>query len=170
MITAEIYAHVLPAVRLLMQDTTLSESDPPPSEVIIHGRLWPYVTHAVEEIRNPPSAPADPPKQDRRSKVWQYIVRFWVVTTSGTELVAETDIETMQGTGKLPGIIEQYATEMHPDDALFPSGLVASDIKEQRLPQLRNNLGRYSKASLRFEYDYDGAAYVCEVDVTKPGA
>jgi hypothetical protein len=164
--TAEVYAHVLPAVRLLAAEVAEGNSLDTGAtlEATVHARLWPYVTHAVQEIQNPSSAPAPAAqKQDGRSKVWQVVVHFWADGMT----VAATDPEKMQGTGKLPGIIEQYATEMHPDDTTFPSVLVASAIKEQRLPQLRNNLGRYEKAQLRFEYVIEGVNYACVVDVAK---
>lgn len=177
--TAEIYAHVLSAVRLLIQDLGSDGFTANSLEEHIHTRLWSYVTHAVQEVRPSASSAssAEAPKKDGRSKAWQCVVRFWIVATPGTlipagspgvELIAETDPEIIQGTGSLPEIVERYATEMHPDDALFPSALTTAAIKEKLL-QLRNNLGRYNKASLRMEYVVDGVSYLCQVDVAKPG-
>lgn len=165
MTPAEVYPHVLSAVRLIMQDKSFT-TETPDVEAQVHKALWSYVTHAVDEVLRPSAAVAGAPKQDRRSKAWQCVIRFCRTTPpSGLDLVAETDPETIQGTGALPQLIEQYAAEMHPDDALFPSELVAASIRE-RIPQMRNNLGRQGRATLGIEYEYDGCTYLCQVDVS----
>lgn len=162
---SEIYPHVLAAVRLVMQDNAYTAETPGICERT-HIALWPYVTHAVAEVLVPSAPAPDAPKPDRRSKSWRVVVRFWHAHADGVaELVAETDPETITGTGKLPELIKKYAEEMCPDDALFPSALVAASIRE-RIPQLRNNLGRQGSATLRIEYIYEGAEYLCEVSVS----
>lgn len=167
---AEIYPHVLAAVRLVMQDK--KDYTATPDAVLAHNALWPYVTHAVEEIANPSAPVPDAPKPDRRSKSWRVVVKFYTLRpevpgadADGKWLIAETDPEIVQGTGSLPELIEKYAEEMCPDEALFPSPLVAAKLRE-RIPQLRNNLGRQGSATLRIEYIYEGAAYLCEVSVS----
>lgn len=169
MITAEIYAHVLPAVRLLMQDNMDTSDSAPTFEEQVFKRLWAYVTHAVHEVQNPPSsAPEAPAKRDGRSKAWQCVVSFYKINSGNPLLIAETDPETIQGTGSLPDLIEKYAAELHETEYhLLPSPLMVIDKK---IPQLRNNLGRQGKASLRIPYDYADGSYLCEVHVSKPGA
>jgi hypothetical protein len=164
MITQEIYAHVLPAVKLIIQDLN-GAPDAPTLEERIHARLWTYVTHAVREL-NPSALATEAPKRDGRSKSWQYVVRFWNISPISNDLVAETDTEIMQGTGSLSAIIAQYAQEMH--DGMLPAELSEDAIKE-KLPQLRNNLGRQGSAVLRIEYNIGDESYLCQVDVAKPG-
>lgn len=165
MITSEIYGHVLPAVRLILSDLN-NTPDAPSLEERVHARLWSYVTHAVREA-DPSVILHEAPKRDGRSKAWQYVVRFWAATPIGQELVAESDIEIMQGTGSLPGIVAQYAKDMH--DGHLPAELGEDAIKE-KLPQLRNNLGRQGSAVLRVEYAVNELDYLCQVDVSRPGA
>lgn len=165
MITQEIYAHVLPAVRLIVQDLNGSP-DGPSLEERIHARLWPYVTHAVREL-NPSAIANEPVKRDGRSKSWQYVLRFWNQTPIGPVMIAETDTEIMSSTGSLPAIVAQYAGEMHEDIAI--TELSEASIKA-KLAQLRNNLGRQGSAVLRVSYEIGDEQYLCQVDVTRPAA
>lgn len=171
MITAEIYAHVVPAVRLLIEDVSNENNVTPESVSLdaIYKRLWAYVTHAMQEVNPSASliAADSEPKRDGRSKTWQYIIRFWQRTPLGTELIAETDgVEAVQGTGELPAIVARYAQELHEQ---IPSELTEEAVKA-KLPQLRNNLGRQGSAVLRMEYRAGDDAYLCQVDVAKPSA
>ena len=164
MLVQEVYTHVLPAVKLLLQDlngAATSEN----ADALVHGKLWPYVTHAVREL-NPSAVPTA--KRDGRSKSWQYVVRFWEMTAIGPQQLAVTDVEMMQGTGSLVGIVQGYVMELHEIDTL-PSELSEESIKA-KLPQLRNNLGRQDSAVLRLEYKLGDDSYLCQVDVAKPGA
>lgn len=168
----EIYAHILPAVRIIMAELN-GAPDASSVEERIAARIWPHITHAVREID--PSALDNPtPKRDARSKPWQYVIRFWHVTELGNDLVAESDAEIMQGTGPLPAIVAKYGREMHspePNDGvtLFPDHLpaeLAEESVKSKLAQLRNNLGRQGSAVLRIPYDIGNDRFICQVDVT----
>lgn len=171
MITAEIYAHVVSAVRLLIQDASEQNSVAPEAVALedVYKQLWPYVTHAVAEVN--PSAPLTAalngePKRDGRAKLWQYVVRFWLREPFDTRLIAETEVEAMQGTGELPAIVARYALEMH--EQIPPE--LSEEVVKGKLPQLRNNLGRQGSAVLRIEYTVGDDAFLCQVDVAKPSA
>lgn len=156
-ITAEVYAHVLPAVQLILADLNGAADGATGVDQLVHARLWPYVTHALQEIR--PAPAATPAKIDGRAKPWTCVVRFWDM--AGPTLIAETDPETVMGTGTLPAIVAAYGAEMHGET---PPELSEEAVKAQ-LPQLRNNLGRQGSAVLRIEYG-NGSA-LCQVDVSK---
>jgi hypothetical protein len=139
----------------------------------VYARLWSYVTHAVREC-SPEGAQLGPPagKPDGRSKVWSVQLRF----SDGTgQLTAETEPEPITGTGQLPALVAAYGAEVHADDDV--SNVIADAIKAhlleavaEKLPQLRNNLGRSKegKATMRIEYSVGEHDYVCEVAVSKP--
>lgn len=124
-----------------------------------HAALWPYVRDAAAPYA-PRSVPAERGgSRDRRTRPWQYVVRFW---DAAEELTAETDPEVMEGTGNVPTILANLAHQLH--------GFVPDELSEEatrsRLPQLRNNLGRGSHATLRIPYmDEAGAACNCQMDV-----
>lgn len=124
-----------------------------------HAALWPYVKAAAGPYAPRAAAPLPKETRDRRAKVWQYTVKFW---DEAGELVAETDPERMDGTGAVPETLAGLARQLH--------GYVPDDLRPHetrlRLPQLRNNLGRAQRASLRVKYtDNSGAAFVCQMDI-----
>lgn len=160
----EIYAHVLSATRLIMQD--MGEApDAASLEERVHARLWTYVTHAVRELD--PSSAAETPARDARSKPWQYVIRFVQAAPTGIQVVAETDPEIMQGTGHLPAIIAKYAEEMH--DGVIPAELSEEAVKKL-IPQMRNNLGRQGTATLRISYKFGDDSFQCQATISKPSA
>lgn len=172
-LTQEVYAHIRAASELLMQEISGAQD----LEKRIHAAIWPYITHAVREL-NPSAIETPVPKRDARTKMWQVVVRFWNVTPLGNNLMAETEPDIVQSTGSLPGLIAAYAGDMHVaegEQAGIPHELSEESIKE-KLPQLRNNLGRQGSGVLRITYtvpalDERGAAYddewICQVDVTR---
>jgi hypothetical protein len=130
-----------------------------------HAALWPYVAVAVAQAPPDTAGQVEAPEtRDKRAKPWQYTVRFWEAAPTGAELVAETDPAVMWSTGELPGIVSLCASEMH-EGAPIPE-LSRGAVKE-RLPQLRNNLGRAGSAVLRVEYAVGGVRYLCQVDVIR---
>jgi hypothetical protein len=159
----EIYAHVLAATQLIIQDMG-DAPDASSMEERVHARLWTYVTHAVRELD--PSSAAEAPARDARSKPWQYVIRFVQVGGAGIQVVAETDPEIMQGTGHLPAILVKYAQEMH--DAV-PDELSEEAVKKL-IPQMRNNLGRQGAATLRISYTFAGESFQCQAIISKSGA
>lgn len=123
-----------------------------------HAALWPYVRAAAAPYA-PRSAPAPAAAaKDRRVRRWQYVARFW---DAAGELIGETEPEVMEGTGSVPDILSALAVQLH--DAL-PDALCAAEVKA-RLPQLRNNLGRGSRAVLRIPYTHAGEQYTCQMDI-----
>ena len=135
----------------------------------VHAYLWPLVAEATEHAAASGLVPASdkgepaPAPRDQRVKLWQCVTRFWLRTENGPELMAETDPEILEGTGMLPPRLAHYATEMHAGHV--PE--MAEDVLKERLPQLRNNLGRQGSAVLRVEYEADGAAWLCQTDVIR---
>lgn len=123
-----------------------------------YAALWPYVRAAVAPSAGGEESPPVAPSSDRRVRPWQYTARFW---DAAGELVAETDPEVMQGTGSVPEILATLAQQLHGG---IPVEMYPAELKA-RLPQLRNNLGRYGKAVLRIPYVFDGASLVCQLDV-----
>lgn len=163
----QIYLHIRSAVELILPE--LNGKDPSSVEEQVHARLWSYVTHAVRDLNPSALNTAEvPAKRDGRAKPWKYVVRFWEVTPLEKALVAESDEEIMSGTGKLPGIVAQYGRDMHSDEAAnvayCPPELSEEAIKE-KLPQLRNNLGRQGSAVLRVPYDIGENSFICQVDI-----
>ncbi|MCK9513684.1 MAG: hypothetical protein M0R28_21005 [Pigmentiphaga sp.] len=145
-----------------------------PIAEIMHAQLWPRLCGAIEtelflSYSNVPTAPTG---KDRRAKPWQYVVRFWMQTPNGPELVGQTDPEIMMGTGEIPTIVTTIAAQLHEDGA--PDELKPDAVKAL-LPQFRNNLGRANTATLRIPYVYadmdegemGGRAveYLCQIDV-----
>lgn len=157
----EIYAHILPAVKLIMADLNGSP-DASSLEERISARIWPHITHAVREV-DPSAIETETPKRDARSKSWKYVVRFWHATPLGNDLAAESDAEIMQSTGSLPAIVAQYGTDMHGE---LPPELSEESVKA-KLPQLRNNLGRQNAAVLRIPYDVGEDSFICQVDIVR---
>jgi hypothetical protein len=160
----KIDAHVSAAVEEIL--STLSPGDIPTNGTLVaavHARLWPYVAAAVAAAvaaRDlPPSG-----SSDRRIRPWQYTARFWNLDG---ELIAETDPCIMQGTGGLPLIVLGLARELH-GGAELQAPMTAEGVKE-RLPQLRNNLGRADSATLRMSYTAQGTgltgSFACQIDV-----
>lgn len=165
--TQEIYAHVLPAVRLIMEDLNGGAAAAGNTiEERVHAQLWSYVTHAVREV-NPDALNTPAPKRDARAKAWKIVIRFWHTTPIGNDLEAQTDEEIIQGTGALQQIIPAYATEMHGHEGspdFCPPELSEESIKE-KLPQLRNNLGRQGSAVLRINYNVGDEPWILQCDV-----
>lgn len=124
-----------------------------------HAALWPYVRAAVSPASAGEEAPPAASISDRRKKPWQYTARFW---NADGELVAETDPEVMLGSGQIPEILAGLAQQLH---GIVPLEL-APEATKARLPQLRNNIGRYGKAVLRISYEHDiGATMLCQLDI-----
>lgn len=122
--------------------------------------LWPYIVVAAEAIGASP-AETVPGAHDKRSKPWQYVVRFWRLDDE-PELIGETEPAIMTSTGQLPKIVTDLAAEMHDGEDI--EALSLESIKAL-LPQFRNNLGRGMTAVLRIPYEADGIAYRCQADV-----
>lgn len=142
---------------------TLIAEHGPMDAAAAHATLWPYVRRAMSELAPASAAPAAEPARDRRVRRWQYVVRFW---DGSGELVAETDPEVMEGTGNVPHILASLAQQLH---GFVPWELHVEAVKA-RLPQLRNNLGRMSRATLRIAHaDGSGAPFVCLVDIHRLG-
>lgn len=137
----------------------LPEGEAPTPERVL-ALFWPYVRTAVAEI--PGAAP--PPKTDKRTKPWQYTVRFWLQTEAGPDLQAETDPAVMPSTGEIPSILSDLGIQMHGEET--PIDLSPQALKG-RLQQLRNNLGRYGTAALRIEYDIGDESYLAQMDVVR---
>lgn len=140
------------AVRLVM-----TEYGPMPPDAL-HAALWPYVRAAAAPYAERPVSPAPGAPRDRRVRLWQYTVRFW---DAAAELAAETDPEQMEGTGGIPEILATLAKQLHGD---VPADLMP-EVTKTRLPQMRNNLGRYGKAALRVPYEFAGETFVCQMDI-----
>lgn len=155
----KIYADVRDAVAGVLGAEQLAT----PEEV--HARLWPHVRTAFHELVPPPepSAPDSPaPKRDRRTRPWQYVVRFW----RDEDLLGETDPAIIRGTGELVVILPALAAQLHEGGS---HDLTEERVKE-KLPQFRTNLGRGANATLRIPYlaaDPDGSEldYMVQVDV-----
>jgi hypothetical protein len=123
-----------------------------PTVEIIYAYLWPIVQEQVREVYGDAAFACEEPmpKVDKRTRPWQYVIRFWESTETGWEMLAESDPERIDsGTGEIPGLIARYAKEMH--DGFLPAELGA-EITAHVLPQLRINLGRADTATLRLEY------------------
>jgi len=123
--------------------------------------LVPYVTKALEEAGHAATVTAEP--RDKRSKPWLVTVRFWLHTPIGEELVALDDPTVIYSTGGIPPYVTGLSQEMHGE---IPPELSAASL-EERLPQLRNNLGRYGSAVLRVEYAAGGELFKCQIDVVR---
>lgn len=128
-----------------------------------HAALWPLVQEAVKKLPAEEKRALTPQKSDKRTRLWQYVVRFWLVRPTGPELVAETDPEIMEGTGSLPRVVRAYAQELH--------GRIPTDLSDGALrallPQMRNNLGRSASTSLRVPYTHGDDAFLCQFDITR---
>lgn len=135
----------------------------------VHAHLWPYVEAAAVAaaaeglVPETPEVVAPAPR-DRRTRRWQITVRFWMKTPNGPELAAETDPEIIDGTGEIPPKLEAYCMDLH--GGVGPE--LREDAVKERLPQLRNNLGRQGSAVLRVEYiGPEGAEWLCQTDVIR---
>lgn len=137
----------------------------------VQAHLWPYVhaaaEHAVSEgvVPKAEKGAVAPEPRDKRVKLWQCVTRFWLQTANGPELMAETDPEVIEGTGTLTTLVPKYGKEMH---GVSVPDLTAKAVKE-RLPQLRNNLGRQGSAVLRIEHQIGDEQWLCQVDVIRLG-
>lgn len=163
--TEQIQEHISAAAALIIP---AASSLPRPGASTIaeslHALLWPYVVAAAQQFGASP-AETVPGAEDKRSKPWQYIVRFWREESGDdeAELVGESDPAITTSTGALPKIITDMAAEMH--DGAEIEVFTLENLKAM-LPQFRNNLGRGMSAVLRIgPYEADGAAYRCQVDV-----
>lgn len=130
--------------------------------------LWPFIVAAAEHAAAEGVVPEDPEgaapaPRDSRVKLWQCTTRFWLHSANGPELVAETDPEILEGTGMIPLQLEAYAWDLHEESV--PE--LSQDSLKERLPQLRNNLGRQGSAVLRVEYEVGGASWLAQVDVIR---
>jgi len=124
--------------------------------------LWPFVVQALEGqegVSEPITAP-----RDKRTKPWQYTVRFWATTPNGEELQGETDPAVIDSTGKLPDVVSALAVQLHGEAT--PRELSPASLKE-RLPQLRNNLGRAGSGVWRILYYIEDTQHMCQVDVVR---
>jgi hypothetical protein len=136
---------------------------------IVAARLFPYIEAATSSLLAAADLERPAEEQtDRRAKPWQAQLRIW----SGEELVAETDPEVIDGTGQLPELVEDIASQLH---ETAPAELQQANVRGM-LPQLRNNLARQKSAVLRIEYTAPdlsedprlagrAAQYLCQVDV-----
>ena len=153
--------------------THLVETENLTSAADVHAALWPHVVQAFAECceaADAPPLPVEEPK-DRRVRPWQYQARFWLDTENGPELVAETDPDVMDGTGALPMIVRDLAASLHECELSDLPETLSHEALKEKLPQLRNNLGRAKRSALRIPYVFLGlheestAAYLCQVDV-----
>lgn len=144
-----------------------------PIAEIMHAQLWPRLCGAIEAelFLSYSNVPAAPTGKDRRAKPWQYVARFWQETDIGPVLMGETDPEIMRGTGEIPTIVANLASQLHDGT---PEELKPDAVKAL-LPQFRNNLGRANTATLRIPYlwaelEEDGVGgrafnHLCQIDV-----
>jgi hypothetical protein len=167
MSAAKVQEHISEAAKLLLG--TASSIPRPGAGTIaesIHALLWPFVVAAAREFNAPPSETV-PGAEDRRSKPWQLVVRFWRDVggeDSEPELIGETDPMIITSTGALPKIITDLAAQMHEGEDI--DELALNSIKGL-LPQFRNNLGRGHSAALRIPYDLQGIPHRCQADVLR---
>lgn len=178
----EIAAYVQSAVALLLPDAARAAArDSRPLDETVQALIWPHVRSAVDALGEPTDGAESAARSDQRTKPWQYVARFWQHTPNGPELVAETDPEIMHGTGELPAIVQGLASQLHECAANTLPDALSDDSLRDRLPQLRNNLGRGRAAVLRIEYTFvhlddepplEGSAadFLCQVDVYRLGA